>query len=240
MSECFVVKNCFLEEKRIETISQQPAREVLMLLWAFLVMETSRNNGDSLVIDETNIVLPETLAHTTKIPLEIIKLGLSLFIQMGMVEQRKIGQQPQNDGFKKVRASVSGTPLDKLTDTELETLEGKHGKERLETVCEIVAETWKKTKKDIHNPGGYINTLCGSLKIPSWYALKNEPKAESQSKLHSFWEALPEQDKKNYLQKAKTSIPASIIKDAPADMLEAVAQQIAWNEHLFDWVREQV
>lgn len=241
MNKCFVVKKGFLGKSQLEKISQQPAREILMLLWAFMVLEASRGTGEVLEIDATNTLMPEILANKTKIPIAIVNLGFSLFLQLGMLEERDLNHPQIGNGFQKL---LTGTPLEVLTTDELENLKNKYGQERLELVCTLIVETWKKNRKEIRNPGGYVNSLCVSLKIPNWYAEKTEKnktetKTEPQSKRQNFWDALSEQDQKIYLQRAKNSIPASIIKDAPDDMLEAVAQQIAWNEHLFDWVREQ-
>jgi len=236
-----------MNKTKLEVISKQPAREILMLLWAFLVLEAGKQTGDFLEADENNQLTPEMLADKTKIPLEIVKLGFSLFLQLGMMEQRDNNQQQEATqqpemGFQIIRSSLPGTPFDKLTDTELEALERKHGRDRLKLVCEIVAETWKKTKKEIRNPGGYLNVLCGSIKIPDWYTLKGDKgdtESTSQSKLEDFWAALPEKDRKDYLLRARNSMPESM-KNAPSEAIDAVAKGIAWNEHLFDWVREKL
>jgi len=244
----FVLKKSFLDKSNLEVISKQPAREILMLLWAFLVLEAGKKIGYFLEADEISQFTPETLADKTKIPQGIVKLGFSLFLQLGMIEQQGNEQQQEakqqsETGFQKIRSSLSGMPLDKLTDAELEVLERKHGSERLELVCEIAAETWKKTKKEIHSPGGYLNVLCGSIKIPVWYTVKGDKgdtEAGSQSKLKDFWDALSEEDRKSYLLRAKNSMPESM-ENAPPEAIDAVAKQIiAWNEYLFDWVREQL
>jgi hypothetical protein len=234
MSDCFVMKKCFTEKSKLATISKQPAREILMLLWAFLILEADEGIGFPL----------EAIADKSGIPVEIVKLGFSLFLQLGMIEQRENNQQPAQDKqdngpFQKIRSLLAGTPLDKVTDSEIKELEEKYGKERLELVCEIAAEIWKRTKKEIRSPKGYLYVMCGSLKVPDWFTPKNETGGRQQSKLDDFWESLSEQERQNHLLRAKNSMPESM-KNAPPEAIDAVAKQNAWNEHLFDWVREQL
>lgn len=226
----FVLTQCFMDKEKLETLSKQPARETLMLLWAFLVLEA--DEGFTL----------EGIAEKSGIPREIVKLGCSCLLQIGMIEQQGSDQEQKgtpDGGPQKIRGLLADTPLDKLTDNEIEVLIGKRGRERLELVCEIAAETWKRTKKEIRSPGGYLNVLCGSLKIPDWYTPKNFTETRPQSKLNDFWEALSEQERQNHLLRAKNSMPETM-KNAPPEAIEAVAKEIAWNEHLFDWVRERV
>lgn len=255
MGDCFILEKCFLDKGKLKVVCNQPARETLMLLWAFVLMEAMIDESDDLSVDGGIWITPEALSARTNIPLEIVKLGFSLFLQLGMIEQvsqeQENNKEPEQDrnniSLPELRQILIGTPLDKITDNELEALSDKHGVDRLALVCQIAAETWRRNKKEIRSPGGYLNVLCGKMKIPDWFSQATTTEdsgstvstdGQARSKIQELWESLSDQQQQNYLLKAKLSIPESI-RQTPlqSEMTEAIAREIAWNEHLFEWVK---
>jgi len=258
MEACFTLKNCFLDKSKLKVINTQPARETLMLLWAFVLMEAMIDESDDLSIDRSVWITPKALSARTDIPLEIVKLGFSLFLQLGIIEQmsgennkRTDDKEQERNGniisLPELRQFLLETPLDKISDRELLALGDKHGADRLAMACQIAAETWRRNKKEIRSPGGYLNVLCVSIKIPDWFtpassiiedSRRTTDGQQARSKLQKLWESLSDQQQQNYLLKAKHSIPESI-RQSPLQpaMMDAIAREIAWNEHLFQWVK---
>jgi hypothetical protein len=72
---------------------------------------------------------------------------------------------------------LSGTPLSEITDEGIRILTNRHGIERLSLVADIAAETWRRERRAIRNPGGYLNTLCNSHVVPDWYVSLEERRA---------------------------------------------------------------
>ena len=79
----------------------------------------------------------------------------------------------------KVRMLLSGTSLSGITDLEIQALSARHGSEQLIKAADIAAETWRREREEIRNPGGYLNALCGALVVPSWYLPPEERKARA-------------------------------------------------------------
>lgn len=75
-----------------------------------------------------------------------------------------------------VRLLLSQTPLSNISDQELGGLMQRHGPGRLRQA----AETWRRDRVEIRNPGGYLNTLCETLVIPDWYAPSEERQKRAQ------------------------------------------------------------
>ncbi|MFZ5798113.1 MAG: phage replisome organizer N-terminal domain-containing protein [Thermodesulfobacteriota bacterium] len=66
-----------------------------------------------------------------------------------------------------IRLLLSETPLEKISDGELDGLAQRHGTERLLEAADIAAETWRRTAMEVHNPGGYLQSLCTGLVVPA-------------------------------------------------------------------------
>jgi hypothetical protein len=92
-----------------------------------------------------------------------------------------------------IRLLLAGTPLDVVADRELLALARRHGQELLELAADVAAETWRRDRGEIGNPGGYLHSLCSSLVLPGWY----EPAAERQAK------AMAIREKKRAAQQAQ-------------------------------------
>jgi hypothetical protein len=78
-----------------------------------------------------------------------------------------------------IRLLLSGTPLAEITDEGIRILINRHGIERLSLAADIAAEAWRRERKEIRNPGGYLHSLCKSNVAPDWYV----PLAERQARL---------------------------------------------------------
>lgn len=116
---------------------------------------------------------------------------------------------------------------------------------------DIAAETWRREHKEIPNPGGYLQSLCSSLVIPSWYLSPDDRKAKSQDaeerRLFSskaqedknaegeketrareaYWASISETDRDKYQQAAKDSMNPCF--EVPSVAIAAIAKNLAWN-----------
>ena len=79
-----------------------------------------------------------------------------------------------------VRLLLSQTPLSHISDQELGGLMQRHGPGRLRQAADVAAETWRRDRGEIRNPGSYLNTLCETLVIPDWYAPPEERQKRAQ------------------------------------------------------------
>ena len=144
---------------------------------------------------------------------------------------------------------LSGTPLSKITDGELEGLAKRHGLERLAQAADVAAETWRRDREERRNPGGYLQSLCSSLVVPEWYVPFAERKALAEALLrrkeavgteqaaqkaqeealiadrNAVWESLSEGQREEYRSAALAGLPAGI---APAMAVTAMAKVLAW------------
>ena len=151
---------------------------------------------------------------------------------------------------EEIRLLLSGTPLSEISDKELNVLTKRHGIERLLEVCDIAAETWRRDRKEIRNPGGYIQTLCESHVVPEWYRSVAERNAKltavAERKLsetrrmeeqkaaeereaeeqESYWISLSLEDRIKYRDEAKASSP--FFQDLEDAHLEAIAKLNVW------------
>ena len=81
-------------------------------------------------------------------------------------EDKSRGDETTTD---QIHLLLSETPLSKISGQELRVLVKRHGFERLFQAADIAAETWRRNRKEKHNPGGYLHSLCLSLMVPEWY-----------------------------------------------------------------------
>jgi hypothetical protein len=151
---------------------------------------------------------------------------------------------------EQVRMLLSGTPLSDISEEGLKILINRHDMERLIRVADIAAETWRRERKEIRNPGGYLQTLCESHVVPEWYlpleerktkalaaeelrlaAIRAEEKriaiAEKEAKAkEELWSSLSEADRQGFSAAAKASITVDL--QAPAVAVAAIAKSMAW------------
>ena len=151
-----------------------------------------------------------------------------------------------------VRLLLANTPLVKIKDRELLGLEKRHGPDRLLQAADIAAETWRRTREEKHNPGGYLNAVCSSLVVPDWYVpcseraeivekskRRQEDCATEQAALEAreleetrkrdeLWEALSAERREHYRSKALAGLPAAL--ELPENIKEILARALAWEE----------
>jgi len=88
-----------------------------------------------------------------------------------ITEKNRVEKTTTTEG---VRLLLSQTPLSHISDQELGGLMQRHGPGRLRQAADVAAETWRRDRGEIRNPGGYLNTLCKTLVIPDWYVPPEE------------------------------------------------------------------
>ena len=93
-------------------------------------------------------------------------------------EKNRVDKTTTTEG---VRLFLSQTPLSHISDQELGGLMQRHGPGRLRKAADVAAETWRRDRNEIRNPGGYLNTLCESLIIPDWYVPPEERQKRAQA-----------------------------------------------------------
>jgi hypothetical protein len=54
-------------------------------------------------------------------------------------------------------------PLSGITYLEIQALSARYGSEQLIKAADIAAETRRRERKEIRNPGGYLNALCDTF-----------------------------------------------------------------------------
>lgn len=167
-------------------------------------------------------------------------------------------RQEKNRGEKTttddIRLLLSGTPLSKISDQELQGLAKRHGSERLLKAADVAAETWRRSREEMHNPGGYLQSLCVSLIVPDWYvpfserialaeasqrhkarvkAEQAELKVQEEAQIaarNALWESLSEEQREEYRFRALADLPTGI---ATSIAVTAMAKLLAWEaEHL--------
>ncbi|GAB7026064.1 phage replisome organizer N-terminal domain-containing protein [Geotalea toluenoxydans] len=148
-----------------------------------------------------------------------------------------------------VRFLFTGTPFSRLSETELQDLAKRHGFERLLQAADIAAETWRRSREELHNPGGYIQSLCASLVIPEWYVPFEDRKVKAETiqqrkaakeakeaalKAHeeaqmaardALWASLPEERQEKYLASARANLPEGL---TPPIAVLAMGKLLAW------------
>jgi len=147
---------------------------------------------------------------------------------------------------------LRGTPLDAVSDRELQALSGRHGLEQLSQAADIAAETWRRDRGEIGNPGGYLQSLCSSLVVPAWYELQakrrarelaaRQKKADDLRALEverqqaekevqvreAYWSSLSTADREEYLAAVKATTHHSF--QLPEVAVVATAKSLAWEK----------
>lgn len=166
------------------------------------------------------------------------------------LENRTDKNRGEETTTDKIRRLLSGTPLSGITDLEIQALSARYGSVQLIKAADIAAETCRRERVKIRNPGGYLSALCGSLVVPSWYLSPEERKAselaaeerrlatikadreqkavaENEAKAkEELWTSLNEADRQGFIAAARASISVGL--QAPAVALAAIAKSMAW------------
>jgi len=147
-----------------------------------------------------------------------------------------------------IRILFADTPLCRITVQELSALAVRHGTKQLMLTADVAAETWRRDKRDIQNPGGYLQSLCSSLVVPSWYlspeSRKTKAKTTEERRLASnqareakdsegekeliaietYWCCISEEDRHKFHLAAKESNSGFEIPSA----IFSIAKNFAW------------
>lgn len=166
------------------------------------------------------------------------------------VTPKEIQIKEKETTTEQVRLLLSGTPLSEVSDSELQFLVREHGLERMALVGDVAAETWRRERKEIRNPGGYLHSLCDYLVVPPWYQPPEErqAKAEKAEKLRiarmkaedeekaalekettakeAFWSSLSDEDRENFRTAALASMSPGM--NWPAVAVTSMAKSMAW------------
>ena len=150
-----------------------------------------------------------------------------------------------------IRRLLTGTPLETIADQELHALAHRHGAELLQLAADIAAETWRRERDEIRNPGGYLQSLCTALVIPAWYepvadrlAKVQERERQQQAKRQSlqrqqaeaeqeearreeYWQSLSQTERETFISLVKSAYPNLQL---PAVAITATAKSLAWEK----------
>ena len=153
---------------------------------------------------------------------------------------------------EEIRLLLSGTPLFEILDRDIDVLFKRHGRDPVRLVADIAAETWRRDRKEIRNPGGYLQTLCESHVVPEWYepphvrAAKSEAGAERKRAEHekqaeqqeaeareslerdNFWCSLSEVDRQKHRDEFRATAP--FLQDCKDDFIDGLAKLNAWDK----------
>jgi len=149
-----------------------------------------------------------------------------------------------------IRFLLNNTPLCRISDDELRSLVYRHGSKQLMLAADIAAETWRREKHEIQNPGGYLNSFCSALITPSWYRSLEDRRADAEAieekrlatlkakekqivaeekeacDREAFWASISEAERDNFRRKAKESMNPGL--ELPGAAIAAIAKSMAW------------
>ena len=153
---------------------------------------------------------------------------------------------------EEIRLLLSGTPLSKISEKELNLLIKRHGRNKVIQAADFAAEKWRREHNEIENPGGYLQTLCKNLVVSAWYvphevrnarseeaaerkrsdALKMEEqlaeeKREAEER-DDYWCSLSEEDRQKHRDDFRASAP--FLQDLKDDFLDGLAKLNAWEK----------
>ncbi len=158
----------------------------------------------------------------------------------------------QKTTTEQIRLLLSGTPLSKISEKELVVLIKRHGSEMVMQAADVAAETWRRERKEIKNPGGYLQTLCVDLVIPEWYeppevrnarsedtakrkrieARKMEEQlaeeAQKAQERDDYWCSLSDEERQKHCEDFRATAP--FLQDLKDDFLDGLAKLNAWEK----------
>ena len=162
----------------------------------------------------------------------------------------KTSDKPHKTTTEEIRLLLSGTPLSEISDKDIDILSNRHGREKVKIVADIAAETWRRDRKGIRNPGGYLQTLCESHTVPEWYesldarnakiaAATERKQSEARRKAEmeateerealerdAYWMSLSEDVRQKYRDETKASSP--IFQELSERHITPIARLNAW------------
>lgn len=247
---------CPYSDEMLSTVFRRPLNTVRLAIAAFLRFKMVE------VIDGAYF-LPEWEKHQNISGLEKIReqtrqrvarhrakpKNVTLHVTHGNATEKETEIEPekQQQGSRKL---LKDTPLCRITDQELRSLAERHGGKQLMLAADIAAETWRREKKEIPNPGGYLQSLCSSLVVPSWYQTPDERKAkaeeaeerrfasrkaqeetkaaeEKEAKAREeYWASITEAERSGFRLEAKETTKYGF--ELPGAAIAAMAKILAW------------
>ena len=153
---------------------------------------------------------------------------------------------------QEIRLLLSGTPLSKISEKELKILIKRHVSERVIQAADFAAEKWRRERKEIKNPGGYLQTFCEDLVVPEWYEppevrnAKSEEVAERKrteawqmeeqladeereaQERDDYWCSLSEEERQKHRDDFRATAP--FMQDLEDDFLDGLAKLTAWDK----------
>ena len=153
---------------------------------------------------------------------------------------------------EQIRLLLSGTPLSIISEKNLKILIKRHGSERVIQAADFAAEKWRRERKEIKNPGGYLQTFCEDLVVPEWYEppevrnAKSEEVAERKRtearqmeeqladeerealERDDYWCSLSEEERQKHRDDFRATAP--FMQDLEDDFLDGLAKLTAWDK----------
>ena len=78
-----------LDHRKIKMIRKGPEGNTLFLLWLLMLTEAGKcNRGGYLMVSDSLAYTGDTLSMVTDIPLPTVQLGLSIFVELDMIDQQ--------------------------------------------------------------------------------------------------------------------------------------------------------
>lgn len=78
-----------LDNRKIKMIRKGPEEDTIVLLWILMLIEGGKcNRGGYLMISDNRSYTPDTISMVTDIPLPIVQLGLAIFLELEMIDNR--------------------------------------------------------------------------------------------------------------------------------------------------------
>ncbi len=155
---------------------------------------------------------------------------------------------------QEIRLSMENTPFSRITEQELRKLTDRHGCKQVSVSADIAAETWRRNHKEIHNPFGYLLSLCESHTEPEFYeppegrnaklaaaverkrteAVKIKEQHEREEReaqeRNSYWISLSEAGRRELREDIRKSSP--FLLDFKDDEIDGIAKVNAWENRL--------
>ena len=165
-------------------------------------------------------------------------------------EQSREEQKRKEQTTDRARLLLSQTVLSHISDQELGALLQRHGPERMHLAADVAAETWRRDRGEIRNPGGYLNALCENLVLPDWYVScadrekraqetrrRQEMQAAGQAAHQvaeevenkardQLWQSLTEEQREQFCAVAQEDCPVGT--QASGDVVVILAKMKAW------------
>jgi hypothetical protein len=86
------------------------------------------------------------------------------------------------------------TPFANLPELQWRVLIKRHGQESLRLALDVASESWRRTPKAIPNPGGYLEAICKSLIVPTWFTPAKEREIKTEKLKQARWDLLRAQE----------------------------------------------